>query len=186
MPVSRILYRTHARGDDHLSGARIATHLGATWLDRTGRPSLTGWFERSCFRWGLPERASPRHSVSSYLTISPLPATSAGGMFLWHFPSSRPDRTLSCTLPSEARTFLTTHCMARSSSVLRRASIPQVRRACGHVRNPARPIPARPIRPFDTGVVQEVALSRHAPEVRRDSFISSRTEAGSRSWTVAS
>jgi len=29
-----------------------------------------------------------------------------GGMFLWHFPSSRPDRTLSCTLPYEARTFL--------------------------------------------------------------------------------
>src|SRR5579863_10181208 len=28
-------------------------------------------------------------------------------MFLWHFPSSRPDRTLSCTLPCEARTFLT-------------------------------------------------------------------------------
>ena len=28
------------------------------------------------------------------------------GMFLWHFPSSRPDRTLSCTLPDEARTFL--------------------------------------------------------------------------------
>ncbi len=28
-------------------------------------------------------------------------------MFLWHFPSSRPDRTLSCTLPYEARTFLT-------------------------------------------------------------------------------
>src|ERR1700744_5868379 len=27
-------------------------------------------------------------------------------MFLWHFPSSRPDRTLSCTLPCEARTFL--------------------------------------------------------------------------------
>ena len=27
-------------------------------------------------------------------------------MFLWHFPSSRPDRTLSCTLPNEARTFL--------------------------------------------------------------------------------
>jgi hypothetical protein len=28
-------------------------------------------------------------------------------MFLWHFPSSRPDRTLSCTMPCEARTFLT-------------------------------------------------------------------------------
>jgi hypothetical protein len=29
-----------------------------------------------------------------------------GGMFLWHFPSSYPDRTLSCTLPDGARTFL--------------------------------------------------------------------------------
>ena len=28
----------------------------------------------SCFRWGLPECASPRNSVSSYLTISTLPA----------------------------------------------------------------------------------------------------------------
>jgi len=28
-------------------------------------------------------------------------------MFLWHFPSSYLDRTLSCTLPYEARTFLT-------------------------------------------------------------------------------
>jgi hypothetical protein len=46
--------------------------------------------------------------VSSYLTISPLLlAETRGGVFLWHFPSSRPDRTLSCTLPSEARTFLT-------------------------------------------------------------------------------
>ena len=27
-------------------------------------------------------------------------------MFLWHFPSSCPDRTLSCTTPYEARTFL--------------------------------------------------------------------------------
>jgi hypothetical protein len=44
-------------------------------------------------------------AVSSYLTISPLPSF-PGGMFLWHFPSSRPDRTLSCTLPNEARTFL--------------------------------------------------------------------------------
>ena len=65
--------------------------------------------ERSCFGWGLPECASPRDSVSSYLTISPLRELqrSPRGMFLWHFPSSRPDRTLSCTLPYEARTFLT-------------------------------------------------------------------------------
>jgi hypothetical protein len=33
-------------------------------------------------------------------------------MFLWHFPSGRPDRTLSCTLPYEARTFLTACCGA--------------------------------------------------------------------------
>ena len=49
-------------------------------------------------------------------------------MFLWHFPSSCPDRTLSCTLPYEARTFLTpdrlSSMKARSSSVLRAASIP--------------------------------------------------------------
>jgi hypothetical protein len=31
---------------------------------------------------------------------------SAAGLFLWHFPSSRLDRTLSCTAPWEARTFL--------------------------------------------------------------------------------
>ena len=71
-----------------------------------GPPSPEGRIEQSCFRWGLPEPASPRNSVSSYLTISPLPGC-PGGMFLWHFPSSCPDRTLSCTLPGEARTFLT-------------------------------------------------------------------------------
>src|SRR3984957_7254531 len=49
-------------------------------------------------------------------------------MFLWHFPSSCPDRTLSCTLPYEARTFLTpdrlSSMKARSSSVLRTVTIP--------------------------------------------------------------
>jgi|GEM_PF-5932920 len=39
-------------------------------------------------------------------------------MFLWHFPSSRPDRTLSCTLPGEARTFLTPY-DARLPGILR-------------------------------------------------------------------
>ena len=43
-------------------------------------------------------------------------AEARGGMFLWHFPSSRPDRTLSCTLPCEARTFLTL-----AGAVIRRA-----------------------------------------------------------------
>ena len=76
-------------------------------LVRTGRPapgSLQEHIEHPCFGWGLPARTSPCSAVSSYLTISPLPA---GGMFLWHFPSSCLDRTLSCTLPYEARTFLT-------------------------------------------------------------------------------
>jgi hypothetical protein len=39
-------------------------------------------------------------------------------MFLWHFPSSCPDRTLSCTLPDGARTFLDASA-PRRSSVLR-------------------------------------------------------------------
>ncbi|MEA2786473.1 MAG: hypothetical protein QOF71_2577, partial [Candidatus Eremiobacteraeota bacterium] len=41
-----------------------------------------------------------------------------GGMFLWHFPSSCPDRTLSCTLPDGARTFLDA-CAPRRPGVLR-------------------------------------------------------------------
>jgi hypothetical protein len=39
-------------------------------------------------------------------------------MFLWHFPSSCPDRTLSCTLPDGARTFLNA-CTLRRPGVLR-------------------------------------------------------------------
>jgi hypothetical protein len=55
--------------------------------------------------------------VRSYRTISPLPSFD-GGLFLWHFPSSCPDRTLSCTLPNGARTFLGA-CAPRRPSVLR-------------------------------------------------------------------
>ena len=55
-------------------------------------------------------------------------------MFLWHFPSSRPDRTLSCTLPGEARTFLPRNFVGRSPGVLRAQSIP---------RNPERSIEGR-------------------------------------------
>src|SRR6202008_2622850 len=40
------------------------------------------------------------------LTATLRQAQDDGGMFLWHFPSSCPDRTLSCTLPDGARTFL--------------------------------------------------------------------------------
>ena len=46
------------------------------------------------------------------------PVEAGGGMFLWHFPSSCPDRTLSCTLPDGARTFLGA-CAPRRPGVLR-------------------------------------------------------------------
>ena len=46
-----------------------------------------------------------RAPVRSYRTISPLPRK-RGGMFLWHFPSSRLARELPGTLPGGARTFL--------------------------------------------------------------------------------
>ena len=45
------------------------------------------------------------------------------GMFLWHFPSSCPDRTLSCTLPDEARTFLKRRARARRLAMTRRTPL---------------------------------------------------------------
>jgi hypothetical protein len=52
-----------------------------------------------------------RLPVSSYLTISPLPARgafrpAAGGMFLWHFPWGRPHWPLASILLYGVRTFL--------------------------------------------------------------------------------
>ena len=68
--------------------------------------------------------------MSSYLTISPLPtARAAGGMFLWHFPSSYPDRPLACILPAEARTFLAAS-TARSSGTLRPTWVRAFRGCC--------------------------------------------------------
>jgi len=45
--------------------------------------------------------------VSSYLAISPLPRTSRGGMFLWHYPWGCPHWALPSTLLYGVRTFLT-------------------------------------------------------------------------------
>jgi len=62
----------------------------------------------SCFRWGLPERTSPCNSVSSYLTISTLPARRSEqavcfcGTFLRVAPTGR----YPAPCPGEARTFL--------------------------------------------------------------------------------
>ena len=53
-----------------------------------------------------PMDRSPGPPVSSYLTISPLPRKSRGGMFLWHFPWGHPHWALPSTLPSGVRTFL--------------------------------------------------------------------------------
>ena len=55
-------------------------------------------------------------------------------MFLWHFPSSRPDRTLSCTLPDGARTFLGTRVprrpgALRASDATGKPRSPQARQA---------------------------------------------------------
>jgi len=48
-------------------------------------------------------------------------------MFLWHFPSGCPDRTLSCTLPYEARTFLTSPSTSSGrSAAIRRTPRPIV------------------------------------------------------------
>ena len=47
------------------------------------------------------------NAVVSYTAFPPLPAKSAGGLFLLHCPWSRLHRMLSGILPYEARTFLT-------------------------------------------------------------------------------
>src|SRR5512136_1435128 len=53
--------------------------------------------------------ASPPDPVSSYLTLSPLPAFAKlrqADFSLWHFPWGCPRWTLSSTMPCGARTFL--------------------------------------------------------------------------------
>ena len=60
-------------------------------------------------RVGFTEpRRSPGTLVSSYLTVSPLPAPSwaRAVCFLWHFPAGRPGLPLATTLPCGVRTFL--------------------------------------------------------------------------------
>ena len=99
----------------------VAVHL--MQLGSFGRAvrSLAGVIERVLLRMGFTRaHVSARlrellpHDftlASDHLRLSQPcqaePVEARGGMFLWHFPSSCPDRTLSCTLPCEARTFLT-------------------------------------------------------------------------------
>ena len=79
--------------------------------DGTGRPCSVRRSGRTVLLFGLAPGgvcttpALLRAPVRSYRTISPLPRK-RGGMFLWHFPSSRLARVLPGTLPGGARTFL--------------------------------------------------------------------------------
>ena len=79
--------------------------------DGAGRPFSVHRSGRTVPLFGLapggvcPTPALLRAPVRSYRTISPLPRK-RGGMFLWHFPSSRLARVLPGTLPGGARTFL--------------------------------------------------------------------------------
>jgi len=93
-PVSRILSRNDCSfPDDHLSGAGVTADLGATLLYGRAVRLFRG-YERSCFRWGLPELASPRSSVSSYLILH-LPYESpdfphpAKGAVIWRVPAAK-------------------------------------------------------------------------------------------------
>ena len=57
-----------------------------------------------------------RQAVSSYLAVPPLPGI-PGGIFLLHWSGSRLHRTLSGTLPYEARTFLTCGLSALAAAI---------------------------------------------------------------------
>ena len=123
-PVSRILSPGASRDRrPSLWDARYrAPRCDVARLD--GPSALERALERSCFRWGLPERASPRRSVSSYLTISPLPATPSAppavcfcGTFLRVAPTGR------YPAPCPVKPGLSSPFRARPPSVLRAGSI---------------------------------------------------------------
>src|SRR5439155_14372651 len=109
-PVSRIL-SPHLAGEparpggDHPSGDRVAAVLvQPTREHRAGHP-LPAW---PCSGWGLPSRPVTRPLVSSYLTVSPLPAPrrravcGVGGLFLWHFPRVTPPGRYPAPCPVES------------------------------------------------------------------------------------
>ena len=87
-PVSRVLYPDFSRGGDHPSSLNIAIEVKRP--TRGLRPStlnlprsLETWEQLSpliwsCSKWGLPSQPVSWLLVSSYLTISPLPAPNSG------------------------------------------------------------------------------------------------------------
>ena len=115
-PVSRILYGS-LRGD-HLTGAMVSHRLVATDPGvRTGRDTPLPLYA-VLLRTGFGEPTPlPAPLVSSYLTVSPLPAAAARRLraarrplavfSLFHFPWTHAPRGLPGVLPCGVRTFLT-------------------------------------------------------------------------------
>ena len=64
-----------------------------------------------------------RQAVVSYTAFPPLPGE-PGGLFLLHWPWSRLHRTLSGTLPREARTFLTCGLSTLAAAIIRQTYVP--------------------------------------------------------------
>ena len=78
-------------------------------LVRPGRPPREGGWRAILLQVGFTRgrvSVDRRELLPHDFTLASDRQAGPGGLFLWHFPSSRPDRTLSCTLPDEARTFL--------------------------------------------------------------------------------
>ncbi len=71
-PVSRVLYPSRGKDGDHLSSPSVTGRVKRP-TQGTSRASQSPSI-RSCSRWGLPSRLVTQPLVSSYLTISPLPA----------------------------------------------------------------------------------------------------------------
>ena len=102
--------------------SRTVIYLCPAVAGRLKRPTWRRDGQPHCLLFGLASdvvyMASPvtRGSVVSYTAFSPLPLHpygSRGGISLLHFPWGHPRRTLSGTLPCEARTFLSRHLSAR-------------------------------------------------------------------------
>ncbi len=112
--VSRVLslLRLPSGGDGHSSRPAVADALmRLPGSGGAGTPDPGGSLPLRLAPGGVyhatPVTGDP---VRSYRTLSPLPAGAEtlgpAVCFLWHFPSGRPDWTLSSTLPCGARTFL--------------------------------------------------------------------------------
>ena len=136
-------------GGDHPSGTRIAVRLGATYPLTLGeQPVSAGLLPKDepllvLLPVGFTEPStSPTMLVSSYLTVSPLPALPhpkasepLAVCSLWHCPARRRGWLLATTVLCGVRTFLSS-CLPRPPGQLirdpqSRATATGRRRSCG-------------------------------------------------------